>query len=60
MPLIPVLRRQRQEDLCEFKDNLVYREKPCKGRTSRRSRRRGRREGLPRTKKILQDMVTNH
>ena len=24
-PLIPVLRRQRQEDLCELKDNLVYR-----------------------------------
>ena len=24
MPLIPVLRRQRQEDLCEFEASLVY------------------------------------
>ena len=24
MPLIPVLRRQRQVDLCEFEANLVY------------------------------------
>ena len=24
MPLIPALRRQRQEDLCEFKASLVY------------------------------------
>jgi hypothetical protein len=24
-PLIPALGRQRQEDLCEFKANLVYR-----------------------------------
>jgi hypothetical protein len=23
-PLIPALRRQRQEDLCEFKGSLVY------------------------------------
>jgi hypothetical protein len=23
--LIPALRRQRQEDLCEFKDRLIYR-----------------------------------
>jgi hypothetical protein len=26
MPLIPVLRRQRLSDLCEFKASLVYRE----------------------------------
>ena len=25
MPLIPALRRQRQADLCEIKDRLVYR-----------------------------------
>ena len=25
MPLIPALWRQRQVDLCEFKDSLVYR-----------------------------------
>ena len=25
MPLIPVLGRQRQEKLCEFKANMVYR-----------------------------------
>ena len=25
MTLIPALRRQRQEDLCEFKASLVYR-----------------------------------
>ena len=25
MPLIPALRRQRQEDLCEFEARLVYR-----------------------------------
>jgi hypothetical protein len=25
MPLIPALRRQGQEDLCEFKASLVYR-----------------------------------
>ena len=25
MPLNPALRRQRQEDLCEFEDSLVYR-----------------------------------
>jgi hypothetical protein len=25
MPLIPTLRRQRQEDFCEFKASLVYR-----------------------------------
>jgi hypothetical protein len=25
MPLIPVLKRQRKEDLCEFKSSLVYR-----------------------------------
>jgi hypothetical protein len=25
MPLIPVLKRQRQADLCEFKASLVYR-----------------------------------
>jgi hypothetical protein len=24
MPLIPALRRQRQEDLCEFEVSLVY------------------------------------
>ena len=38
MPLIPALGRQRQEDLCEFKANLVHRmsskpggaiERPC-------------------------------
>ena len=42
MPLIPALRRQRQEDFCEFKANLVYKvssrisskatEKPCLGK----------------------------
>ena len=26
MPLISALRRQRQEDLCEFKARVVYRE----------------------------------
>ena len=25
MPLIPALRRQRQEDLCEFEAKLIYR-----------------------------------
>ena len=25
MPIISVLRRQRQENLCEFETNLVYR-----------------------------------
>jgi hypothetical protein len=35
MPLIPVLRRQRQKDLCEFKTSLVYRVRPClKNQTS--------------------------
>jgi hypothetical protein len=24
MPLIPALRRQKQVDLCEFEDSLVY------------------------------------
>jgi hypothetical protein len=28
MPLIPVLRRQRQADLCEFKASLVYKVSP--------------------------------
>ena len=26
MPLIPALGRQKQVDLCEFKDSLVYKE----------------------------------
>jgi hypothetical protein len=30
MPLIPTLRRQRQEeDLCEIEASLVYKEKEC-------------------------------
>jgi len=30
MPLIPALGRQSQADLCEFKTNLIYTEKPLK------------------------------
>ena len=36
MPLIPALWRQRQVDLCEFKDSLVYR---VSFRTSRATQR---------------------
>jgi hypothetical protein len=37
MPLVPVLRRQRQVDLCEFKANLVYRESSGIARAAQRN-----------------------
>jgi hypothetical protein len=37
MPLIPALGRQRQEDLCEFEANLIYR---ASSRTARATQRK--------------------
>jgi hypothetical protein len=37
MPLIPALRRQRQEDLCEFQASLVYRDNSRTARITQRN-----------------------
>ena len=37
IPLIPALSRQRQEDLCEFKANLVYTVSSRTARTTQRN-----------------------
>ena len=52
MPLAPALSRQRQEDLCEFEDSLVYREssrtdskateKPCLEKERKEGRKKER------------------
>lgn len=36
MPIISALKRQRQEDLCEFKDSLVYRSSSRLARTTQK------------------------
>jgi hypothetical protein len=36
VPLTPTLRQQRQADLCEFEDNLVYRVSSRRARTIHR------------------------
>jgi hypothetical protein len=45
MTLVPALRRQRQEDLCEFQDSLPYRER------SRTARAKGRNPVLEKKEK---------
>ena len=51
LPLIPVLRRQRQADLCEVKDILVYRVSSRTAKAIQRnpvSRKRKRKKKTPR------------
>lgn len=46
-PLIPALSRQRQANLCEFKDSQDYTKKPSlkKEKKKKKKRRRKRRKG---------------
>jgi hypothetical protein len=52
MPLIPVLRRQRQMDLCEFKANVGYRASSWTARATQRNPVLIKQTSKPKKKKV--------